>query len=322
MILMFSIKKFFSQLNFVSVCRRYHLGLWQCPGFLTLMMGLVTIVAMLGTYFIASYYTDQPEITALIVIITTIVIFIIGSLIVTNFNRLAEVNQMKTEFVSIVSHQLRTPLAVLKWSLNLLMAGKIDEIEKKDEYLAIIKSSNERMIKLVNDLLDVSRIEQGRLDLKPEKISLADLVKDLIKEMSSLAQAHLVVIETDIAENLPMVLVDVSRLRLALQNLLDNAIKYIPDTAQEGKVKIKLMSGNGQMKCLIEDNGVGIPTHQQSQVFQKFFRSETIMKRQIEGTGLGLFLSKAIVEASGGKINFISQEGVGSTFWFTLPIKT
>lgn len=309
-----------AQLNFIKQCRRYNLGLWQCTGFLTLMMGLVTVVAMLGTYFIASYYTGEPRLVALIVLITTAIIFTIGFLIVTNFNRLAEVNQMKSEFVSIVSHQLRTPLSSLKWSLNLLMKGKLDKIDnKQEEYLEIIKQSNERMIKLVNDLLDVSRIEQGRLGLRPEKISLSNLVKDLISEMTPLAQANNVLLEMEIDDNLPEVLADPGRLRLAIGNLLDNAIKYIKE---KGRVKIKLNKRNNQVKCQIEDNGVGIPENQKNQVFQKFFRSENIMKHQIKGTGLGLFIAKAIIETSGGKIGFISQEGIGSTFWFTLPIFT
>jgi len=313
-----SFKNILDQLNFVKQCRRYNLGLWQCPSFLTLMMGLVTIAAMLGTYFIASRFTEEPAIVALIVLITTAIIFIIGYLIVINFNRLAEVNRMKSEFVSIVSHQLRTPLSSLKWSLNLLMGGKLDKIDiKQKEYLKIIEESNERMIKLVNDLLDVSRIEQGRLDLKPERVSLPNLIKDLISEMTPLAQANNVLIELEIDDNLPDVFADSARLRLAIGNLIDNAIRYIKE---KGKVKIKLTKKNNQVKCQIEDNGVGIPDYQKNQVFQKFFRSENIMKYQIKGTGLGLFIAKAIIEASGGKIGFTSQEGVGSTFWVILPI--
>lgn len=313
-------KNILDQLNFIKQCQRYNLGLWQCPGFLTLMMGLVTIAAMLGTYFIASRYTEEPGIVALIVLITTAIIFIIGYFIVISFNRLAEVNQMKSEFVSIVSHQLRTPLSSLKWSLNLLMRGKLGKIDsKQEEYLKIIEESNERMIKLVNDLLDVSRIEQRRLDLRPEKISLSNLVKDLILEMTPLAQANNVLIKMEIDDNLPDVLADPARLRLAIGNLLDNAIKYIKE---KGKVKIKLNRKDDQVKCEIEDNGVGIPEYQKNQVFQKFFRSENIMKYQIKGTGLGLFIAKAIIEASGGEIGFTSQEGIGSTFWFTLPIKS
>lgn len=312
-------KNILDQLNFIKQCQRYNLGLWQCPGFLILMMGLVTIAAMLGTYFIASYYTEEPGIVALIVLITTAIIFIIGYFIVISFNRLAEVNQMKSEFVSIVSHQLRTPLSSLKWSLNLLMRGKLGKIDsKQEEYLKIIEESNERMIKLVNDLLDVSRIEQGRLDLKPERISLSGLVKEIILEVTPLAQANNVLIEMEIDDNLPSVFADPVRLRLAIQNLIDNAIKYIKE---KGKVKIKLNKKNSQVKCQIEDNGVGIPDYQKNQVFQKFFRSENIMKHQIKGTGLGLFIAKAIIEASEGEIGFTSQEGVGSTFWFTLPIK-
>lgn len=312
-----TIKEILEQLNFIHQCRKYSLSLWQCPAFLTIIMGVVTIIAMLGTYFIANYYAQEPEMTALVVIITTLIIFIIGYFIVNSFNYLAEANQMKSEFVSITTHQLRTPLSSSKWSLNLLLDDRLCQLnEREKEYFDIIKISTERMIKLVNDLLDVSRIEQNRLDLRPEKFSLINLLKSLTKELKPLAQAQNILLELTNDENLPMVFADASRIRLVAQNLIDNAIKY---TDEGGKVKIKIFPQNNYLKIEVQDSGVGIPENQQKQIFQKFFRSDNMKKLQVEGTGLGLFIAKAIAEASGGKIGFESKEGRGSTFWFTLP---
>ena len=283
-------------------------------------MGAVTIAAMLGTYFIATYLSEEPQVVALIVLLTAVIIFTIGYFIINSFSYLAEANRMKSEFVSITSHQLRTPLSAAKWSLNLLMDEKVCPLGSKEmEYLDIIKNSNERMIKLVNDLLDVSRIEQKRLDLKIQKFSLAKIIQDFITEAAPMAQGHGISLDLEVKANLPDAWADPSRIRLVVQNLIDNAVKY---SNEKSAVKIKLGQTNGFLKFEARDNGVGIPERQKDQIFQKFFRSENVKKHQTDGTGLGLFIAKAIVEASGGKIGFVSEEGKGSTFWFTVPIKS
>jgi len=306
------------QLNFIAQCRRYNLSLWECPSFLTIVMGLLTIAAMFGTYVVANYYSDQPEISALIVIITTMVVFVIGYFIVRAFSYLAEANQMKAEFISITTHQLRTPLSSLKWSLNLLMDGKLCEVDKRQkEYLDIMQISNERMIKLVNDLLDVSRIEQGRFEMQPQKLSLVDMLQSLVLETSPIAQSKKLLLNVEKENVISQAFADPDKLRMVAQNLLDNAIKY---SEENGKINIKISQKGKFLKCEVRDSGVGIPASQQAQIFQKFFRSENAKKYQTEGTGLGLFIAKAFVEAAGGKIGFESQEEKGSIFWFTVPI--
>jgi signal transduction histidine kinase len=313
-----SIKNTLKQLNFVAQCRRYNLSLWECPSFLTIVMGLLTIAAMFGTYVVANYYSDQPEISALIVIITTMVVFVIGYFIVRAFSYLAEANQMKAEFISITTHQLRTPLSSLKWSLNLLMDGKLCEVDKRQkEYLDIMQISNERMIKLVNDLLDVSRIEQGRFEMQPQKLSLVDMLQSLVLETSPIAQSKKLLLNVEKENVVSQAWADPDKLRMVAQNLLDNAIKY---SEENGKINIKISQKGKFLKCEVRDSGVGIPTNQQAQIFQKFFRSENAKKYQTEGTGLGLFIAKAFTEATGGKIGFESKENQGSTFWFTVPI--
>jgi len=281
-------------------------------------MGVVTIGTMLGTYLIAYFFVDQPEIVALIVIIATGIIFIVGHFIISGFVYLAEANRMKSEFVSITSHQLRTPLSAVKWSLNLLMDERWQKLDQKQkEYFEIMKTSNNRMIRLVNDLLDVSRIEQGRLDMRPGKFYLDDMIRDLIAEITPIARDGGVSLGFEVEGGVPEGWADAERVRLALQNLVDNAVKYSNDG---GAVKIKLGRFGNFLKCEVHDNGVGIPEHQKADVFQKFFRSDNVRKYQTEGTGLGLFIAKGIVDALGGKIGFSSKENQGSDFWFTIPI--
>lgn len=312
-----NLKNIFDQLNIPKQCRQYNLSIWQCPNFLTIVMGIVTMIAMLGTYMIASRYSDEPEMAALTVIIVTIIVFIIGYFIVNSFNYLAEANRLKSEFVGIASHQLRTPLSALKWAMNILMDDASLDETKRREYMEIIRTSNERMIKLVNDLLDVSRIEQGRIDLKPEKFSLVNLAKDIIDEVRPLAQKNNISLNLEAEENLPDAWADSSRIHLVIQNLLENAIKY---TGTGGAVRAVLKKQGNYLRGEIMDTGVGIPLDELDRVFQKFFRSDNAKKNQVEGTGLGLFIVKAIVEMSKGKVGFETKENEGSAFWFIIPI--
>lgn len=314
-------KKVCDQLNFVKQCRRYGLSIWECPHFLTILLGIVTIVAMLGTYIIGNRYTDQPELVVLIIIGITILLMIIGYFIIRGFTVLAEANQMKTEFVSIASHQLRTPLSIIKWTLNLIMDDKDSHFNNEQlTYLKDIEENNQRMINLVNDLLSVSRVEQGRLGLLFKKTDIVKLTQELISEYNILAKASNISIETNFDSNLKEAWTDPRQIKLAMQNLLDNAIRYTVNG--KSKIIISAKQINDQsLRWEIEDNGVGIPKTDQKKIFYKFFRSQNVLRYQTQGTGLGLFIAKAIVKESKGKIGFKSTEGRGSTFWFELPTK-
>jgi len=312
------IKKFFQQMNIIGECRKYSVPLWECPSFLIILTGLITIMAMLATYFIATEYTE-PRVVALIVILVTVILITISYLIVQGFEKLVEANRLKSEFVSIASHQLRSPLTGVKWAIALMLSEQTEHLDPEQlERLKTIKESNQRMINLVNDLLNVSRIEQGRLGLKPEKTSLEKLIQRIVEEYALLAKAKNVKVFLEAEKDLPLILIDPQGMRLVLHNLVDNAIIY---AKSGGKVKIRLFKKGRLIRCELEDNGVGIPKEDQKKIFQKFFRSQNVMKYQTEGTGLGLFIAKAIIKSSKGNINFKSQEGQGSTFWIELPIK-
>lgn len=282
-------------------------------------MGTIIIASSLITYGIGNRYIEDPSIVALLVIFITAILFIIAFIITQSFEKLAEANRMKSEFVSIVSHQLRSPLSNLKWVIELLMSGRIASVTKKQlEYLKILKENNKRMEDLVSDLLIVSRIEQGRFPLKKEKISLKDLTEKTIKDMGIFSKASNVEINFKAEGNPPQITSDPLQIKLVIENLLDNAIRYVKG---KGRVVIKLEKRKENLYFEIKDNGVGIPKDDQKYLFQRFFRSSNVLKQQTEGSGLGLYITKSIIEKSGGKIGFQSQEGVGSTFWFILPIK-
>lgn len=311
------IKNIIKELKFWEECRSYGLSIWQCPKFLFIIMGFVTIAAMVATHIVAVVYTE-PEFVVGSVVGVAIVIFTIGNMVVGSFEKIATANRMKTEFVSIVSHQLRTPLSSIKWSLDLLVSGRVGQLEKKQlEYTDILRASNDRMIKLVNDLLNVTRIDQGRITLKKEKFDLGELADDLTREIKSFADASNV--ELEVANNVKSlnIYADKQYVSMILGNLIDNAVRYINP---KGKVLISVERKDSFVRVEVKDNGVGIPKAEQRNIFQKFFRAQNIMRHRTEGSGLGLYLAKAFVDLHKGKIGFSSREGAGSTFWFELPL--
>ena len=313
-----NLKILLKKLDFMADCRKYGLGFWQCPSSLFLVMGIIIVLAMILTYFIGIRLVE-PEVVIVTVCVVTIVLLVIGHSLVDSFARVAEANRMKSEFVSIVSHQLRTPLSALKWSLDLLRGKRLGEINpKQKEYLDIINESGVKMIRLVNDLLNVNRIEEGRFIIQARVFSLNELVGGVVNELKLMANAQKVNIVFEEQKN-HEVYADQDKIRMVVQNLIDNAIKY--SKKEGGNVKISINSEKEKkVKLTVKDNGLGIPTMVQKQVFGKFFRGDNLIKQKVEGTGLGLFIARGIVKLSGGDMGFESIEDMGSSFWFTLPV--
>jgi len=312
-------KKIINQLNIVNQCRQHGLLLWQCPQFLFLVMGIVIIITSLLSYLIGTRYVTEPSIIALMDIGLTAVLFIIAFIITRSFERLAEASRMKSEFINIVSHQLRSPITNIKWITDFLTSKDVEMTsEKKEEYFGHLKDNTARMVELVDELLIVSRIEQGSFPVKRREASLENLIKEVINRSKAFAEASNIKLKFRYQKDLPKGFFDITLIRLVIENLIDNAIRY---TKGEGEVEIWLEKRNNFLYFRIKDSGVGIPKADQKYIFQKFFRSENILKEQTRGSGLGLYIAKSVIDVSKGKIWFKSEEGRGTNFYFTLPIK-
>lgn len=230
------------------------------------------------------------------------------------------VEKMKTEFVSIAAHQLRTPLSAIKWSLKMILDGDVGNINKdQKELLEKTYSSNERMIGLINDLLNVTRIEEGRFLYKPEKMQIEGIIVNVVQECEEIIKMKKVNVKFEKSKKmLPPVIIDEEKMSLAVQNLLDNSLKYTPE---KGSIVISLEQKKDDIVFKIKDTGVGIPVDQHERIFTKFFRGSNVIKLETEGSGLGLYTTKNIIESHQGKIWFESEEGKGTTFYFSIPYK-
>jgi len=224
------------------------------------------------------------------------------------------------EVIAIVAHQLRHPISVIKNYLESLISedfGKLND--KQKEYLDDALENIRRITKTISHLLDVSRIEEGRYDLKLEPISLVEITGSVIEELTIWAEAYnCEVIFKKPKQILPPVLTDVIKIREVIENLVTNAIKY--KKAGKGRVEVFLEKQGKEIMFSCKDNGIGVPKEDFKKVFSKFYRSEEAMEIDPSGSGLGLYLSKATVEASGGKIWLSKNRDFGLTFSFTLPI--
>lgn len=235
-----------------------------------------------------------------------------------DITREKQVDRAKTEFVSLASHQLRTPLTAISWYIEMLLAGDAGKLNKEQkDYLYEVYKGNNRMIELVNALLNVSRIDLGTFSMDPVPTDLKELAESLIVELTPQWHLKQMNIIKSYDPNLPLVNVDPKLIRIVFQNLLTNAIKYTPE---KGTIEFSITKDSRNLKIIVKDNGYGIPKESQSRLFGKLYRADNIREKETDGTGLGLYIVKSIVEGSGGKITFKSAENKGTTFTITLPL--
>jgi PAS domain S-box-containing protein len=236
-----------------------------------------------------------------------------------NLTREKMIDKLKSEFISIAAHQLRTPLSAIKWVIKMVLDGDVGKLNAEQEkFLYKGYQSNERIIALVNDMLNVSRIEEGRFGYSFNKENFLHVVDGAIASIDGLIREKNIKLIINKPKKLDSIYIDKQKMGLVMQNLLENAVKYTPEF---GKIEISLETGDELIKVRVKDNGVGIPEKDKAKLFSKFFRAENVVRMQTEGSGLGLFIVKNIIKRHGGEIMVESEEGKGTEFVFTLPIK-
>ena len=229
-----------------------------------------------------------------------------------------EAMQMKNEFVSTVSHELRTPLTSIKGYIDLILDGEAGEVnEIQQEFLSIVKENSDRLVELINDMLDISRIESGRIVLKVQPLDIAERVCGAVNTFKAVLDQQGRSIHVDVPDELPKAAGDPDRVGQVLINFISNAIKYSPEG---GDVYVSADFEDDRVKVGIRDEGIGIAPEDQARLFTKFYRVDSSLTREIGGTGLGLSICKSIIELLGGEVGVDSEQGKGSTFWFTLPL--
>lgn len=228
-----------------------------------------------------------------------------------------DVDRAKTEFVSLASHELRTPLTIVRWSIDMLRkyTGPMSKAQRK--YVQAIDRTGREMIDLVDALLNVSRIEMGTLMIEPVPTKLDELLKETLSGLRPVIDHKNISVTTSIAKSLPLVTLDPQLIRVAITNLLTNAVKYTP---VGGAIRVGLHASDGRVTVSIKDTGYGIPVADRPKIFSKLFRAGNIKNYEPHGTGLGLYITKAVIEQSGGKIWFTANKPQGTTFSFELPV--
>ena len=237
------------------------------------------------------------------------------------YQELKRVDLAKSEFISIASHQLRTPLTVIKGYVSLLLDKKYGDAKRADEMLKNIYLSNERLIKLINDLLDLSKIELGKMQFDFKEISFENIIDSVVRELEIVAKNKALYLKWEKPENLPKILGDFDKLRQVVLNVVDNAIKYTREGGLTINLKHQLSGGKNVILAEFSDTGMGIKKDELEAIFKGFDRGSYVQKTH-EGTGLGLMIASRIIKAHKGKIWAESEgQGKGSTLFIELPVK-
>jgi signal transduction histidine kinase len=256
---------------------------------------------------------------------------VIGAIqVIRDISKEREVDKAKTEFVSLASHQLRTPLSAINWYAEMLLAGDAGKLNTEQEkYLKEVYAGNQRMVELVNALLNVSRLDLGTFIIEPKPTDVLELAKSVLNELQPQIKQKQLVIKENFGENIPQFQADEKLLRMVFQNLLSNSVKY---TLPKGTVKVDVTviikdKTFGDKKTIrdslaisVSDSGMGIPREQQAKIFTKLFRADNVMETETEGTGLGLYIVKSIIDQSGGEIWFESEQNKGTEFCILFPL--
>ena len=238
--------------------------------------------------------------------------------------RLFELNNLKNEFLATMSHELRTPLNSILGFSDVLLASPGNLTEKQQRYVAHIRSSGRTLLSLITDVLDLAKIESGKMELHPVRTSVVDLVERVVGAMMPIAERKNLDLSSEVDSDVPLVFQDVGKLQQVLNNLLSNAIKFTPEG---GRVRVRASRQNDNLVLTVEDTGIGIPLEDQDRIFEKFRQGATAtgqhdpLTREFEGTGLGLSITRELSKLLGGGIALQSEFGKGSRFTVMVPLE-
>jgi len=234
-----------------------------------------------------------------------------------DITELRRLEQIRQDFVANVSHELRTPISSIKGYAETLLEGALEDKDNAKEFISIIYQDSNRLANLINDLLDLSKIESGKMKMSFVPLDTVSLIKRAVTVIENQAKAKSIALKLDIPSGLPKVKADETRISQVMINLLDNAIKY---TLENGSVIISANVINNTLQIDIVDTGIGISEKDLPRIFERFYRVDKARSRELGGTGLGLSIVKHIVSAHGGQVWVKSEPGLGSTFTFTIPL--
>ena len=235
--------------------------------------------------------------------------------------KLKQIEKIKSEFINVAAHQIRTPLAKIKWVLRSVISGEAGAINQEQKgMLDSAYQFNEKMIDLLNDLLNVGKTEDINFGYNFKKSSIEEIAKETLKNFSLAARKKnidLVLMKED--NGIPKITADPHKIGMVFDNLIDNAINYTP---KGGRIGVILENFGDYVKISVKDNGIGVPKEDAERIFSRFFRAKNAIRVETEGTGLGLYIAKNIIKAHGGDIWFESERANGTTFYFTIPFRS
>lgn len=294
--------------------KEYGIPFWKLPDFLILIMALINIIGMISTYCLALNFVDDPRTAVVFVAIESAIILIIGSIVAESSRKVIVNYKLKEEFIDLVSHQIRSPITNVKWNLEFLKQEKLSK--KQVKYVNRLAGSVEKIVSLVNDFVYLSRLDQSKKELIRQKIDIRILVKKILKEMKIFASSKKINLKFSSKCENCCVETDQKKIKIVIDNILENALKYSPEGSQ---VEVEVYNESKNLVIKIKDSGCGIEEADQAFVFDKFYRASEAKELSIEGTGVGLYVSKILLEEMGGEIWFESKHKKGSIFYISLP---
>lgn len=312
--------KFSDQLNFRKQAKDWGIPFWQHPQILFAILGLLTIGSDLLLYLLGTQYIKIDYGQLVLIIFGVSIFFLFVSFFIErSFEKMADASRIKTEFIGIVSHQLRTPVTNLSLILDLVKNECPDLVNDKNGYFDLMKQNADRIKDLISNLLIASRIDKGDFTMPNlEDIDLDKEIKEAISHVYPLTGKKKVEINYKKDQDIPIILGNQAQVKMILENLLTNAIFY---NKENGKVDIKMGIKGKNIFVEISDTGVGIPEIDKLHIAEKFHRAGNANRSNPGGTGLGLYIVKSLLKPLKGHLNFDSKEGDGSTFCINIPIK-